>query len=114
MDTSPEATRRQSLDQLRRIKEGLFQPQINDGIRALEPKQRQEFVNRRLQLTEAILRLETAQLSEIRQAIEDHSEDLSGDVLELAEALADRTQAARWSAGLGRLLSIIAKIVPVL
>lgn len=102
------------LTSLRQLHSELSSAKVRDAVRQLSSEERSEFVARRLELSEAILRLESAQLAEIRRELEHHGEALEQGVTELSESLADLEAKAQWAQGMGKLLSMVAKIAPVI
>lgn len=101
------------LTDLLKLRDKLFSPSVTEVLRKRSKDEKAAFVTQRMKLSEEILRLEAAQLSTLRQALERHGADLNRGTLELTESLEDVEEAARWAQGIGSLLSVVSRIVPV-
>lgn len=99
---------------LRELKQKVFSPELSASLKKESQEVRAEFVVERLRLTDTILRLETAQLSEIREQLEEQGEALNEGIKELTVSLGKMEQAAQWAQGLGKVLSIVSKVIPAL
>jgi hypothetical protein len=102
------------LPALRALKEQLFSREATAEIKKCSEETRKAFVAERMRLTETILDLETAQLSEIRQDLEEQGEALNEGITELTTSLKKLEKAAQWAQSLSSVLSVVSKIVPAL
>ncbi|MEM7587184.1 MAG: hypothetical protein AAF560_27590 [Acidobacteriota bacterium] len=109
LDQNPENL----LPALRDLKREVFSRPVTEAIKRSDAATREAFVAQRTELTESILRLETAQLSDIRKQLEAHGQSLEEGIAELTTSLKELEQAAQWAQGLGKVLSLVSKVIPV-
>ncbi len=107
--TSPE----ELLTALRALKRQLFSDDVVAAIKQRSAEERTAFVDRRMELSAAITRLETAQVKAIRERVEALGVELTAGIDELTGSLKEIEKAAQWSQGLGRVLSSVGKIVAI-
>ncbi|MCP4655513.1 MAG: hypothetical protein GY856_08855 [bacterium] len=107
--TSPE----ELLDALRALKRQLFSNDVVAAIKQQSSEERTAFVDRRMELSTAITRLETAQVRAVRVRVEELGVELNAGIDGLSESLKEIEKAAQWSQGLGRVLSSVGKIVAI-
>lgn len=104
----------ESLEGLLKIRDRLFDRDVVEGLRQCGQAERELFVAHRMKLCEEILRLETAQLSTLRQALEVHGAELSRSTQGLTESLSEMEESARWAEGIGKLLSVVSVVTAAL
>ena len=101
------------LPALRALHEKTLGPEAQEAVRTLGPEERKAFVTERMRLAAAILHLETAALSELRQELEKNSAGLNQGIVELTQSLSELERASQWAQGLGKVVSTLSMILPV-
>ena len=98
---------------LRALKERLFSAEIVDQVKKLDEDARSDFVSRRLELSEAVTRLQTEQVQNIRDRLQMLGGELTEGITSVTESLKKIEKAAQWAQGLSSLLGSVARIVPL-
>jgi exonuclease VII small subunit len=103
------------LAQLRLLQNQLFSSEVVDQVKQLPAAaDKQEFVDARARLGTAITRLETAELADIRQQLEQASGALRQGIDDLERSLARLQQVNAWAGAINGVLGIVTQIVPLL
>jgi DNA-binding transcriptional MerR regulator len=103
------------LAQLRLLQNQLFSTEVVDQVKQLPAQaDKQDFVDARARLGTQITRLETAQLAEIRQQLEQASGALQQGIDDLGRSLARLENVNAWAGAINGVLGIVAQIVPLL
>lgn len=110
----PQADLNQLLDELRTIEVQLFGIEVVQQVQQLSDAEKQEFVSARLHLTSVINDLNTAQLSDIADKLEQHKDELQSGIHSLEKSLDSLTGAAGWAAAVNGIIGVIGQVVPLL
>jgi hypothetical protein len=110
----PQADLNQLLDSLRTIEVQLFSIEVVDQVQQLSDAEKQAFVAARLHLTSVINTLNTAQLSDIADELEQHSGELRTGIQDLEGSLNTLTGAAGWAAAVNGIIGVIGQVIPLL
>ncbi|HEV8581990.1 MAG TPA: hypothetical protein VGX68_23210 [Thermoanaerobaculia bacterium] len=110
----PRASLDQLLDSLRTIEVELFGIQVVGQVQQLSDAEKQAFVAARLHLTSVINQLNTAQLRDIADKLEQHSGELRDGIQSLQKSLDTLTGASEWAAALNGIIGVIGQIIPLL
>jgi hypothetical protein len=104
----------QLLDELRTIEVELFGIEIVQQVQQLSDAEKQEFVAARLHLTSIINQLDTTQLSDIADKLEQHSAELETGIHSLQKSLDSLTGASGWAAAVNGIIGVIGQVIPLL
>jgi hypothetical protein len=110
----PQADLNQLLDSLRTIEVELFGIEVVDQVQQLSDAEKQTFVSARLSLTSVINQLNTAQLSDIADKLEQHSGELRTGIQSLQKSLDTLTGAAGWASAVNGIIGVIGQVIPLL
>lgn len=110
----PQADLNQLLDSLRTIEIQLFSIEIVDQVQQLTDPEKQAFVSARLHLSSVINTLNTAQLSDIADKLEQQSAALQTGIQDLEGSLNALTGAAGWAAAVNGIIGVIGQVIPLL
>ena len=110
----PQADLSQLLDSLRTIQIQLFSLEVVDQVQQLTDPEKQAFVAARLHLGSVINQLNTAQLSQIADQLEQHSGELRTGIQSLEGSLNALTGAAGWAAAVNGIIGVIGQVIPLL
>jgi hypothetical protein len=112
--SDPQADLNKLLDALRTIEVELFGLQVVQQVQQLSDTEKQDFVSARLLLTSVINQLNTAQLSDIADKLEQKSSELQTGIQSLQKSLDTLTGAAGWAAAVNGIIGVIGQVVPLL
>jgi len=110
----PQADLNQLLDSLRTIEVELFGIEVVQQVQQLSDPEKQAFVAARLHLTSVINQLDTAQLSEIADKLEQQSGALREGIQSLQKSLDTLTGAAGWASAVNGIIGIIGQVISFL
>lgn len=110
----PQADLNRLLDALRTIEVQLYGIEVVQQVQPLPDEERQAFVAARLHLTSVINQLNTAQLSNIADQLEQQSSELRQGIQALQKSLGTLTGAAGWASAINGVIGIIGKVIPLL
>lgn len=110
----PQADLNQLLDGLRTIEVQLFGIEVVQQVQQLSDAEKQAFVAARLHLTSVINQLNTAQLSDIADKLEQHTSELREGIQSLQKSLGDLTGAAQWTGAVNGIIGVVGQIIPLL
>jgi hypothetical protein len=110
----PQADLNKLLDSLRTIEVELFGIEVVQQVQQLSDAEKQEFVAARLHLTSVINELNTAQLSDIADKLEQHSGELRTGIQSLQASLDSLTGAAGWASAVNGIIGVIGQVIPLL
>ena len=110
----PKADLAQLLDGLRTIEVQLFGIEVVQQVQQLSDAEKQEFVAARLHLTSVINQLNTAQLSDIADSLEQHSAELQQGIQSLEKSLGHLEGASGWAAAVNGIIGVVGQIIPLL
>lgn len=110
----PQADLNKLLDSLRTIEVELYGIQVVDQVQQLSDAEKQEFAAARLHLTSVINQLNTAQLSEIADKLEQQSGALRTGIQDLEGSLNTLTGAAGWAAAVNGIIGVIGQVISLL
>jgi hypothetical protein len=110
----PQADLNKLLDSLRTIEVELFGIEVVQQVQQLSDAEKQEFVAARLHLTSVINELNTAQLSDIADKLEQQSGELRTGIQSLEKSLGSLTGAAGWASAVNGIIGVIGKVIPLL
>jgi hypothetical protein len=83
-------------------------------VQQLTDPEKQAFVSARLTLTSVISQLETAQLSDIADKLEQQSAALQTGIQSLESSLNTLTGAAGWASAVNGIIGVIGQVIPLL
>jgi hypothetical protein len=109
----PQADLNQLLDSLRTIEVELYGIEVVQQVQQLSDAEKQEFVSARLSLTSVINQLNTAQLSDIADKLEQQSGALRTGIQSLQKSLDSLTGAAGWAAAVNGIVGVIGQVIPL-
>lgn len=110
----PQADLNQLLDELRTIEVQLYGIEVVQQVQQLSDAEKQEFASARLHLTSVINQLNTAQLSDIADKLEQKSGELETGIQSLQKSLDSLTGASGWAAAVNGIIGVIGQVVPLL
>jgi hypothetical protein len=110
----PQADLNQLLDSLRTIEIELYGIEVVQQVQQLSDAEKQAFVSARLSLTSVINQLNTAQLSEIADKLEQQSGALRTGIQSLQKSLDTLTGASGWAAAVNGIVGVIGQVIPLL
>jgi len=110
----PQADLNQLLDGLRTVEVQLFGIEVVQQVQQLADADKQAFVAARLHLTSVINQLNTAQLSEIADSLEQHSAELQTGIQSLEKSLGDLEGASGWATAVNGIIGVIGQIIPLI
>lgn len=110
----PQADLNQLLGGLRTIEVQLFGIEVVQQVQQLSDADKQAFVAARLHLTSVINQLNTAQLSQIADSLEQHSAELQAGIQSLEGSLGRLEGAAGWAAAVNGIIGVIGQVIPLL
>jgi len=110
----PQADLNQLLDGLRTIEIQLYGIEVVQQVQQLADADKQAFVASRLHLTSVINQLDTAQLSDIADSLEQHSAELKEGIQSLEKSLGGLTGASTWASALNGIIGVIGQIIPLI
>lgn len=110
----PQADLKQLLDELRTIEVELFGIEVVQQVQQLSDAEKQQFVAARLHLTSIINQLDTAQLSDIADKLEQHKGELQAGIQSLEKSLDSLTGASGWAAAVTGIIGVIGQVIPLL
>ncbi len=103
------------LAQLRMLQNQLFSTEVVDQVKQLPAQaDKQDFVDARARLGTQITLLETAQLADIRQQLEQASGELQQGIDDLGRSLERLENVNAWAGAINGILGIVTQIVPLL
>ena len=103
------------LAQLRMLQNQLFSTEVVEQVKQLPAQaDKQEFVDARARLGTAITRLETEQLADIRQQLEQASGALQQGLDDLDRSLNRLESVNAWAGAINGVLGIVTQLVPLL
>ena len=111
---NPQADLEQLLDSLRTVEIQLFSIEVVQQVQQLTDPEKQAFVAARLHLSSVINQLNTAQLSQIADKLEQHAAELRQGIQDLDHSLSGLTGAAAWASAVNGVVGIIGQIIPFL
>lgn len=110
----PQADLQTLLDGLRTIEVQLFGIEVVQQVQQLSDEEKQAFAAARLHLTSVINQLNTAQLSEIADGLEQHSAELKDGIQSLEKSLSELTGASTWASAVNGIIGVVGQIIPLL
>lgn len=110
----PQADLNQLLDSLRTIEIQLFSFEVVDQVQQLADADKQAFVAARLHLSSVINQLNTAQLSDIADKLEQCSSQLRTGIQDLEGSLNTLTGAVGWASAVNGIIGVIGQVIPLL
>lgn len=110
----PQADLDQLLEGLRTIEVQLFGIEVVQQVQQLSDAEKQAFVAARLHLTSVINQLNTAQLSQIADGLEQHSAELQKGIRSLEKSLGRLEGASGWAAAVNGIIGVVGQIIPLL
>ena len=110
----PQADLNQLLDALRTIEVELYGIQVVQQVQQLSDAEKQEFVAARLHLTSVINELNTAQLTDIADKLEQQSGELRDGIQSLEKSLDSLSGASGWAAAVNGIIGVIGQVIPLL
>ncbi len=110
----PKADLENLLDGLRTIEVQLFSIEVVNEVQQLTAPEKQAFVAARLHLTSVINQLNTAQLSDIADELEQEAPELRTGIQDLQGSLDKLTGAAGWASAVNGIIGVIGQVVPLL
>ncbi len=110
----PQADLNKLLDSLRTVEVELFGIEVVQQVQQLTDPEKQAFVSARLTLTSVISQLETAQLSDIADKLEQQSASLQTGIQSLESSLSKLTGAAGWASAVNGIIGVIGQVIPLL
>jgi hypothetical protein len=112
--SDPQADLNQLLDALRTIEVQLYGIEVVQQVQQLSDADKQEFASARLHLTSIINQLNTAQLSDIADKLEQKSGELQTGIQSLQKSLDSLTGASGWAAAVNGIIGVIGQVIPLL
>lgn len=112
--SDPQADLNQLLDALRTVEVQLYGIEVVQQVQQLSDAEKQEFASARLHLTSVINQLNTAQLSDIADKLEQKSGELQTGIQSLQKSLDSLTGASGWAAAVNGIIGVIGQVVPLL
>jgi predicted nucleic acid-binding Zn-ribbon protein len=110
----PQADLEQLLDGLRTTEVQLYGIEVVQQVQQLSDADKQAFVAARLHLTSVINQLNTAQLSQIADGLEQHSADLKDGIQSLEKSLNELTGATAWASAVNSIIGVVGQFLPLL
>jgi hypothetical protein len=110
----PRADLEKLLDDLRTIEVQLFGIEVVQQVQQLPDADKQAFAAARLHLTSVINQLDTAQLSEIADSLEQRSAELRTGIQALEKSLGDLTGASGWATAVNGVIGVVGQIIPLI
>ena len=110
----PQADLNQLLDGLRTVEVQLYGIEVVQQVQQLSDEDKQSFVAARLHLTSVINQLNTAQLSQIADSLEQHSAELQTGIQSLESSLGKLEGASSWAAAVNGIIGVIGQVIPLL
>ena len=110
----PQADLQTLLDGLRTIEVQLFGIEVVQQVQQLSDADKQAFVAARLHLTSVINQLNTAQLSQIADSLEQHSAELKDGIQSLEKSLGELTGASTWASAVNSIIGVVGQIIPLI
>jgi chromosome segregation ATPase len=110
----PKADLEKLLDGLRMIEVQLFGIEVVQQVQQLADADKQAFVAARLHLTSVINQLDTAQLSESADKLEEHTAELREGIQSLQKSLDQLTGASAWASAVNSIIGVVGQIIPFL
>lgn len=110
----PQADLNQLLDGLRTIEVQLFGIEVVQQVQQLSDAEKQAFVAARLHLTSVINQLNTAQLSQIADGLEQHGAELQQGIQSLERSLGSLEGASGWAAAVNNIIGVVGQVIPLL
>ncbi|MES1245600.1 MAG: hypothetical protein ABUT39_28600 [Acidobacteriota bacterium] len=110
----PQADLNQLLDSLRTIEVELYGIEVVQQVQQLSDAEKQDFASARLHLTSIINQLNTAQLSDIADKLEQQSGALKEGIQSLEKSLDSLTGAAGWASAVNGIIGVIGQVIPLL
>jgi hypothetical protein len=111
---NPQADLNALLDSLRTVQVQLFGIEVVQQVQQLSDAEKQAFVASRLHLGSVINQLNTAQLSQIADALAQHTGELRQGIQSLNRSLDTLTGAASWASAINSVIAVIGQIIPLL
>lgn len=112
--SDPKADLNQLLDSLRTVEIQLYGIEVVQQVQQLSDEDKQAFVAARLHLTSVINQLNTAQLSQIADSLEQHSAELQTGIQSLETSLGKLEGASSWAAAVNGIIGVIGQVIPLL
>ena len=110
----PQADLQTLLDGLRTVEVQLFGIEVVQQVQQLSDEEKQAFAAARLHLTSVINQLNTAQLSQIADGLEQHSAELKDGIQSLEKSLSELTGASTWASAVNSIIGVVGQIIPLL
>lgn len=110
----PQADLQTLLDGLRTVEVQLFGIEVVQQVQQLSDADKQAFVAARLHLTSVINQLNTAQLSQIADGLEQHSAELKDGIQSLEKSLNELTGATAWASAVNSIIGVVGQFLPLL
>ena len=110
----PKADLQKLLDGLRTVEVQLYGIEVVQQVQQLQDADKQAFVAARLHLTSVINQLDTAQLGEIADSLEQHSAELQKGIQSLNKSLGDLTGASTWASAVNGIIGVVGQIIPLI
>lgn len=110
----PQADLEKLLDGLRTIEVQLYGIEVVQQVQQLADADKQAFVAARLHLTSVINQLNTAQLSDIADSLEQHSAELQTGIQALEKSLGDLEGATAWASAVNSIIGVVGQIIPLI
>lgn len=111
---NPQADLNELLDSLRSVEVQLYGIEVVQQVQQLSDADQQAFAAARLHLGSVINQLNTAQLTQIADALEQQSGALRQGIQSLNKSLNDLTEAASWTSSINSIIGTIGQIIPLL
>lgn len=109
----PQANLSQLLDALRTIEVQLYGIEVSQQVAQLSDAQKQEFASARLHLGSVINQLNTAQLSQIEDKLQQQDATLQQGIRSLQTSLDHLTGASEWASAVNGIIGVIGQIIPL-
>jgi len=109
----PQANLSQLLDALRTIEVQLYGIEVVQQVQQLSDTQKQDFASARLHLDSVINQLNTAQISQIADKLQQKDAGLEQGIQSLQKSLDDLTEASAWAGAVNGIIGVIGQIIPL-
>jgi hypothetical protein len=106
--------KQQLLEELRDLEIQLFGFEVVEQVKQLPDDQKQAFAAARLHLTSVINQLNTAQLQDIADQLEQHAGELQAGISQLGQSLNSLQGASNWTAAINSIIGVVGQIIPLL
>ena len=102
------------VERLSAIEAQLFGLAVVQQVQQLSEAEKQAFVAARLHLSAVIDQLDTAQLSQIAEALAQHTGDLQQGIQCLDQSLSTLSGATAWTSAINNIICVVGQVIPLL